>query len=69
MFDRPDPRPDRSLDALGSMGMGRHVRIGFAAVSTAARISASVNSGAPGFVPEVSTAPVARTLMKSAPYI
>ncbi len=37
------------------------------AVSTAAFSSSSVNSGAPGVVPEVSTAPVAITLMKSAP--
>ena len=36
--------------------------------STAARSSSSVNSGAPGFVPLVSTAPVAMILMKSAPY-
>ena len=38
-----------------------------AASSTAARISSSLNSGAPGVVPSVSTAPVAMTLMKSAP--
>src|SRR6266508_3066170 len=38
-----------------------------AASSTAARISSSLNSGAPGAVPRVSTAPVAMTLMKSAP--
>ena len=37
------------------------------ASSTAARSSSSVNSGMPGFVPLVSTAPVASTLMKSAP--
>ena len=38
-----------------------------AATSTAARISSSVNSGMPGLVPRVSTAPVAITLMKFAP--
>jgi hypothetical protein len=32
-----------------------------AASSTAARISASLNSGAPGVVPSVNTAPVAMT--------
>ena len=37
------------------------------ASSTAARISSSVSSGSPGFVPDVRTAPVAITLMKSAP--
>ncbi len=38
-----------------------------AATSTAARISSSDSSGTPGLVPGASTAPVAITLMKSAP--
>ena len=38
-----------------------------AASSTAARICSSVNSGAPGLVPSAMTAPVAMTLIRSAP--
>ena len=67
MLDRAHAGAHRALDAFGAVRVGGDEGAARAASSTAARISASLYSDSPGSVPAVSTAPVAITLMKSAP--
>jgi hypothetical protein len=67
VLDGPHTGAHGVLDPLGAVRVRCTKAPYFAASSTAARISSSLNSATPGFVPGVSTAPVAITLIRSAP--